>query len=236
LIEDGDFDIPSVYMTEEEGARLAERAGETVALTIRARRAPATGCNVVARRGRGPRRIVIFAHIDAKRGTPGAADNASGVAVLLLLAELLRDYTGDTLVEIAALNGEDHYSAAGEKRYLAASAAPFADTALGINLDAVGYCEGRTAYSLYGCPAELEGPIRAAMAEHAGMVEGAPWYQGDHGLFLMHGVPALAITSERFMEILTEIAHTPRDTPDVLDVRRLADAALALRDVVMRLS
>jgi len=28
LIEDGDFDIPSVYMTIEEGLRLAERVGE----------------------------------------------------------------------------------------------------------------------------------------------------------------------------------------------------------------
>ncbi|HUW13154.1 MAG TPA: hypothetical protein VM537_25750, partial [Anaerolineae bacterium] len=30
LLEDGDFDIPSVHMTEEEGHRLAERAGEEV--------------------------------------------------------------------------------------------------------------------------------------------------------------------------------------------------------------
>ena len=92
LIEDGDFDIPSVYMTEEEGNRLAEYAGMEVSLDIRANRFPATGCNVIARKGADPnRRVVLFAHIDAKDGTPGATDNAAGVIVLLLLAELLSD-------------------------------------------------------------------------------------------------------------------------------------------------
>ncbi|HZD55392.1 MAG TPA: hypothetical protein VE136_01615, partial [Anaerolineales bacterium] len=54
LIEDGDFDIPSVYMTEEEGQRLAGYAGKQVTLESRARRIPSTGCNVIARKGAGP--------------------------------------------------------------------------------------------------------------------------------------------------------------------------------------
>ena len=95
LIEDGDFDIPSVYMTDEEGARLAEHVGKEVWLESRARRIPAVGCNVIATTGgRQARRVVIFAHIDARMGSPGASDNASGTIVLLLLAELLADYDG----------------------------------------------------------------------------------------------------------------------------------------------
>ena len=56
LIEDGDFDIPSAYMTEEEGQKLAVYAGREVNLEIRASRSMAEGFNVVARRGggRGP--------------------------------------------------------------------------------------------------------------------------------------------------------------------------------------
>ncbi|MBK9392004.1 MAG: M28 family peptidase [Bacteroidetes bacterium] len=34
--------------------------------------------------------MVVTAHIDAKKGTPGAIDNATGVIVLLLLSELQR--------------------------------------------------------------------------------------------------------------------------------------------------
>ena len=88
LFEDGDFDIPSVYMTEEEGDRLAGYAGKEAALESRAQRIPSKGCNVIAFKGANPkRRIVLFAHIDARIGSPGAGDNASGVTVLLLLAE-----------------------------------------------------------------------------------------------------------------------------------------------------
>ncbi|MDX1615284.1 MAG: hypothetical protein R3300_13300, partial [Candidatus Promineifilaceae bacterium] len=43
LIEDGDFHIPSVYTTDEEGLRLAAHAGATVFLDSQARRIPAQG-------------------------------------------------------------------------------------------------------------------------------------------------------------------------------------------------
>ncbi|HEX9970941.1 MAG TPA: Zn-dependent exopeptidase M28, partial [bacterium] len=67
FIEDGDFDIPSVYMTEDEGNRLAEQAGKEISLEIRAKRSPSRGCNVIARKGGDPhRRVVLFAHIDSK--------------------------------------------------------------------------------------------------------------------------------------------------------------------------
>ena len=56
LLEDGDFDIPSVYMTEEEGNRLAEHVGKEISLESRVYRIPATGCNVIARKGVRPNR------------------------------------------------------------------------------------------------------------------------------------------------------------------------------------
>ena len=93
LIEDGDFDIPSVYMTEDEGRRLLPYVGKTVELQSISKRIPGKGYNVVARKGKHlGERIVITAHIDAKKGTPGAIDNATGVVVLLLLGELLNNY------------------------------------------------------------------------------------------------------------------------------------------------
>jgi aminopeptidase YwaD len=64
----------------------------------------------VARKGHADRRVVVFAHIDSRIGTPGANDNASGVASLLLLAQLLEDYRGSLCVELVAMNGEDYYS------------------------------------------------------------------------------------------------------------------------------
>ncbi|MEW6649325.1 MAG: M28 family peptidase [Chloroflexota bacterium] len=233
LFEDGDFDIPSVFLTEEEGARLAVHAGSPLRLDIRARREPALGCNVVAQRATQIRsRVVFFAHLDAKPGTPGALDNAAGVTILILLAELLAAYPGRLGIELVALNGEDYYSNPGEMLYLSENEGRFGEICLGINIDGAGYHEGAIAYSLYECPARVADGIRAVMARHTGLVEGEPWVQGDHALFLMNGVPALAITSQRAFELMTTLVHTDADTPEQVDPRRLAQTALVLRDLV----
>lgn len=236
LFEDGDFDIPSVYMTEEEGSLLAAYAGEHVQLEIQAERIPAVGCNVIARKGaRRDRRVVFFAHIDARMGTPGANDNASGVTSLLLLAELLADYSGSLGVELVAMNGEDYFSNPGEQRYLAENAGRFDEIILGVNLDDVAFCKGKIAYSLYGCPDDLAGLVRDVFSEYPDFIEGEAWYQGDHGLFLMNQTPALAITSELLDELMAEFIHTPRDTAEIVDTNKLVTVALSLRDLVLRL-
>jgi aminopeptidase YwaD len=234
-IEDGDFDIPSIYMTDEEGTWLAAYVGKEVALDIHAQRIPATSCNVIARKGIHPTcRVVVCAHIDAKDGTPGALDNATGVVVLLLLAELLADYRGNLGIELVALNGEDHYANPGEQQYLRMNAGKFDEIVLGINLDGTGYCQGKTAYSLYECPPELDDMIQHVFSAQPTMVEGEPWYQGDHSLFLMQRRPALALTSERAIELLTTIIHTPHDRPELIDSAKLVASAYALHNLIVQ--
>lgn len=236
LFEDGDFDIPSVYMTEEEGDRLAGFAGKDVSLESRAKRIPSKGCNVIAFKRANPRRrVVLFAHIDARVGSPGAGDNASGVVVLLLLAELLANYSGHLGIEIVAMNGEDYFSNPGEQQYLALNAGRFGEVVLGINLDDVAYYKGNVAYSLYECPPDIADSIRSVFSGYEGLVEGEAWYQGDHGLFLINQVPALAITSELLAELMAEITHTPKDRPEFVDASKLVKVALALKDLLLHL-
>lgn len=167
LFEDGDFEVPSVYTTDVEGERLAALVGQEVSLEIRAQRIPATGCNVIAHKGaRQDGRIVVFAHIDARMGTPGAGDNASGTIVLLLLAELLADYIGEMGIELVAMNGEDYFSNPGEKQWLNQNTGPFHEIVLGINVDDVGYVKGRVGYSLYDCPPKIAGTIHDVLASY----------------------------------------------------------------------
>ncbi len=233
LVEDGDFDIPSVYMMEYEGERLAGYVGQPVSLQIRAHRSPSMGCNVIARKGSDQgRRVVFFAHIDAKDGTSGAIDNGTGVVILLLLGELLADYSGGSGIEIVALNGEDYYAASGEKLYLSQNEGRFDEIVLGINLDGVGYHRGRTAYSLYNCPSAVENLIHRVFASQKGLVEGEQWYQSDHSLFVMNETPALAFTSERFTELWSEIAHTPKDKPEIVDSTKLVEVARSLEQLM----
>ncbi len=237
LIEDGDFDIPSAYMTEEEGQKLAVYAGREVNLEIRASRSIAEGFNMIARRGgrragaegapsdRG--RYIVSAHIDAKRGTPGAIDDGTGVVVLLLLGELLADYDGKQMIELVAFNGEDYYAAPGERLYLQQNE-DLSAIALVINIDGAGYYQGDTHFSLYECPEDLAARVREVLGGH-GLVEGPQWYQGDHSVFVMAGRPAVAITSD-ISEVSAQVTHTPKDAPDIVDSGKVAQIALSLRD------
>ncbi len=235
LIEDGDFDIPSVYMTEEEGERLLQYAGSEVALESRSVRIPGKGYNVIARKGRSAsKRVVVTAHIDAKKGTPGAIDNATGVIVLLLLARQLKDYAGDRMIEIVAFNGEDDYAVPGQMNYLMANQGKFKDVLLNINIDGAGYHEGLSAFSLFDLPEVLRKYANRIIADYPGITEGAQWPQGDHSIFLQNGVPAVAVSSKWFIDNieLQDITHTPKDMPEIVDCRKLVEISFALNDFI----
>jgi aminopeptidase YwaD len=276
LIEDGDFDIPSVYMTEEEGERLLKHAGGMVTLESRSERIPGKGYNVIGMKGGKqemrqtkddsssgddfgrlrtrvsesnpvdpgnnasaeaslkPDRIVVTAHIDAKKGTPGAIDNATGVIVLLLLADLLRDYEGKRKIELVAFNGEDYYAVPGQMNYIMANQENFGEMILNINIDGAGYLEGISAFSPFNLPEEIYSKTSGVIARYPGITEGAQWPQGDHSIFVQYGVPALAVTSKWFIDNMEsqDITHTPKDNPGITDCRKLVEIALALNDLV----
>ena len=175
--------------------------------------------------------MVVCAHIDAKIDTPGAIDNGGGVAILLL-AELLADYDGELGVEIATFNGEDYYSSAGQMHYLQNNQETFDQIVLAINIDAAGYLEGKTAYSLYECPEKITAAAHQAFSGFGDIREGKQWYQSDHMIFVQVGKLAMAITSDKFEWLSTTITHTEKDTPEIVDEERLVNAALGLRDLI----
>lgn len=236
LFEDGNFNIPSVYMTEVAGRRLHKFLHHTITLLSEASRIPSTGCNPVASRGREEnRRIVLCAHIDAKIGTPGAIDNAGGVVTLLTLANLLQDYKGSLTVELVAFNGEDYYSAPGQVAYIRKYASRFPEILLAVNLDGLGYVEGKTATSLYDCPAEVTEMVEKVFDSQDEFVRGDSWYQSDHSIFIQNEVPAMAITTDQFSEVWAGIAHTEKDAVDIVEPSKLVRTALGLRDLILEL-
>lgn len=237
VFEDGDFDIPSVFMTQEIGEQLASSEGQHISLEINTRRIPARGCNVIARHGNpSETRVVLCAHIDAKIGTPGALDDGTGIVTLLLVAEMLKGYAGEQCIEIVAVNGEDYYSNPGEQLYLKNNEGKFEQIMLGINIDGLGYIQGKTAYSIYDCPPELRALVEKVFAEDETFLAGKPWFQGDHALFLMNNRPALALTSERAGELMSEFIHTAKDRPEIVDPAKVARAAATLHSLLLRLS
>ena len=238
LIEDGDFNIPSVYMTEEEGKRLSRCTGMKLFLDSRSKRIPGKGYNVMATKGKdNSQRIVVTAHIDAKKGTPGAIDNATGVIVLLLLADLLKDYQGSRLIEIVAFNGEDYYAVPGQMNYVAANQNSFGQILLNINIDGAGYKEGPSAFSLFSLPDHLNSTIHEIISQYPGICEGVQWPQGDHSIFLQFGVPAVAVSSKWFTDNINDqdITHTPKDNIEIVDCSKLVEIANALDLFIKRI-
>jgi len=226
MFEDGDFDIPSAFMTDEEGERLASFAGSKVNLKMDAERIPSTAENISAIKGNeAGKRIVVCAHIDAKAGSPGAVDNGGGTVVLMLLAELLKDFQGKKTIEILALNGEDYYSVGGQMEYLRRHQGRMDQIELVVNLDGVGFAGHATGLSFYECPDEFKQKALAVMRKFPGIEEMQPWFQGDHMVFVMNGVAAAALTTTGFMQMETEIAHTSKDRLEKIDVSLLVKAA-----------
>ncbi len=231
LIEDGDFDIPSVYITKEKGCELMAYKGKTLKLESISERLPGKGFNVIARKGiNEEHRIVITAHIDAKNGTPGAIDNATGVITMILLAELLHDYSGKSVIELAALNGEDYYSAPGQMKYLCDNHDKFNQIKLCINIDGAGYYKGKTAVSHYDIPDKYNIVLSDVFKNFKEMKPGTPFPQGDHSIFVQYGCPAFAFSSDWLIENMENqsITHTPNDNPGIVDCRKIVNTAEAI--------
>ena len=106
IIEDGDFEIPCAMVLP--GILPLLSSGLSATLSLNTKRRPARAANVLATHGKGEHKICMSAHIDTKPGTPGALDNASGVAVLLALAEELSGRELPYQIEFVLFNGEDY--------------------------------------------------------------------------------------------------------------------------------
>lgn len=236
MFEDGDFDIPSVFMKDTEGERFLSEAGQSVKLVSQAVRIPEIAYNVVAGTTSG-KRIVITAHNDTKIGTPGAIDNGTGVTIVLLLAELLTENSCPYPIELVVFNGEDYYGAPGQVKYIEQNDGRFGDILLNINIDGAGYHEGPSCFSPFGLTHEMQSALQEIIAATPEIVEGLPWYQGDHSVFLQQGCAAIAVSSHWFIEHMEsqEITHTPKDNQDIVDYERVAECALAIAGFLNKL-
>ena len=231
IIEDGDFNIPSVFMPEEDGEELMNNPGQKVRLISKTSRTPSRGFNVIGTKGNeANKRIVITAHIDSKKGSPGAIDNATGITTLLLVAQLLEAYEGEYGIEIVALNGEDYYSVPGQMAYIEHNRGRFGAIALNINIDGAGIHTGKTSLTGFNLPPAFEKGAKEVVHAFQGLTEGKPWVQGDHSIFLQFGVPAIAISSEWLIDNLESqhITHTPKDNIEIVDPGRLVKLAKAI--------
>ncbi|PKL91053.1 MAG: Zn-dependent exopeptidase M28 [Candidatus Goldiibacteriota bacterium HGW-Goldbacteria-1] len=232
MIEDGDFNIPSVYMKDIYGKKLALFENSIISLSFKSERKKSKAWNVAGYKGGAGNKITVCAHIDTKDKTPGALDNGTGIVTLMLLAEMMKNYTGKNRLEILALNGEDFYAVPGQMKYLKVNNNKMDKIRFVINMDAAGMKGKKTAFSFYGMQGADAVKIRRVFSDAPGFVEGSQWPQGDHMVFASFGVPAVAITSENFTQLCSEITHTDKDKPSLVDYKKLVDIAETLKKMI----
>ena len=225
MFEDPELAFPSLTVAPEVTRSL--RDGNQVHITVCGTTHLGHGITVSARTGAATRRLAVSAHIDSKVTTPGAIDNAASVATLLVLAETASSDLGP--VEFVFFNGEDHFDACGQMAWLANT--DLSEIVGAVNLDGAGVVGRRTGVTCLACPKPVEDLIARA-GEEADWTSMPAWYESDHAIFAMRGIPAVAVTSENVHELLASVAHTPADTLDLVDVDTLAGIVDTLRQLL----
>lgn len=235
LFEDGDLGWPSAYIRDVDAAQLLALAGCDVRVRIDSSTRLLQTEQLIAHAGppSGPR-VIVSAHIDSRYGTPGALDNAAGVATLLALADRFAKTPPPVHVELVPFNGEDDYAAPGELAYLARPGA-LDDVAVAVNVDAVGRRGDTTAISFYSAGEELKRLARSTAAHFERIAEGDSWPMSDHMVFAMRGVPAIAVTSSGLMEISATVAHTADDVPALVDPTLVDETARYIEALIAEL-
>ncbi len=92
---------------------------------------------------------------------------------MLILAELLKGYTGRGQIELVAFNGEDYYAVPGQMNYIMANQGKFDNILLNINIDGAAYKEEKSAFSFYDLPNPIKVVAEETLMKFPGITQGA---------------------------------------------------------------
>lgn len=155
--------------------------------------------------GKSDRRLLIGAHYDTVPNSAGVADNWSGIAVLVSLAQHFSRHRPSSTLEFVAFAGE-------ERDLLGARAYIYSERekpAVMVNLDTLGLSP--MAYD------PRSDPSLRCLAASQGLGP-SPWIKdltGDWEVFARHGVPILALHSIQPANL--RLLHSRRDRRSIIN-------------------
>ncbi|MGR2740142.1 M28 family peptidase [Billgrantia sp. Q4P2] len=206
--------------------------------------------------------LVVGAHYDTVRGTPGADDNASGVAVLIELANLLQDAELDRSLHLVAFVNEEMpffgSEAMGSLLYARRAKAEGTDIMGMISLEMLGYFSDEPGSQAYPFPLDRFYPDTGNFLAFVSNLESRRLVHRAIGAFRRHAeVPSEGLAAPpqlgdirrsdhwAFWEkgypamMLTDTAnfrnpyyHGPSDTHDRLDYATMARLTVALANTL----
>jgi hypothetical protein len=186
--------------------------------------------------------VVLSAHEDhlgMKDGQlhPGADDNASGTAVLMETARLLKDAKPRRSILFLSVSGEE-LGLFGSRAFVADPPVPLASIVADLNTDMVGR-NGVRAISV--TPARIEGATGTLtrdtrdIAARLGLTLTTEaddyWKRSDHYTFARAGIPAIF-----FFGGMEADYHQATDTPDKVEPEKLVNVAELLRRLSLRVA
>ena len=233
-------------------------------VVIEVRRDPVPSINIHAlKKGKGDKRIIVAAHHDILARTPGADDNASGIAALFELAYFLKEtpplncdveFVSYDLEELG-LYGSRYHAKKLKKQNV--------DVVCMFSLDMVGYFsdeENSQTYPIGGMSSlagtkgdylaiigrsqdfrlttTVQKAFQAATTLKAVGLPAPPGLdillsRSDHAPFWWEGYPAFFLTNTA--EFRNKNYHRSTDTWDTLDYDRLAEVPVGLYHVILAL-
>ena len=189
----------------------------------------ALSSNIIGiREGASDQIVLISAHYDtAVPETPGADDNAAGVATMLEVARILNDTPLNRTVCFIAFGGEE-IGLEGSKQWLADNPDLHDRIVAAINLDCVASGDRLLATTLPQHRWLLEAlPISTCIEEAPAKLLDAA--RGDEHAFRAAGIPAIRLYERDSYAII----HTPDDRPERLNYTLAAECARIVAGTVV---
>jgi aminopeptidase YwaD len=226
---DAEFSIPSATLTRDVALDLIRTDRPEVHLLLETERRPGSTANLVGRKtGTRSETIVLCAHYDTATTTPGACDNAGGVAIILALAAHLASRPLECGLEVVAFSGHE-YLPLGDDVYWQTATAEKMIAAF--NFDGAGHRLAANSLTATAASDDLTRLAKSKLDSFAGAVWVEPWPESNHTLYAMHGVPAFAFSSVG----MRDVAHSTADTVEGVSMEKLNEAASLAAEIVLAL-
>ena len=214
-------EFPVIALSQDDGAAIeALLAGSEIEASIALTLEDLPSRNVIAEKaGPGDAVVVLGGHYDSVPGISAANDNASGIAVLLAIAESLAEVDLPFTLRIVPF-GSEELGLLGSRHYVQSlSEEELANTKAMLNFDALG---SGTGVSIFGNRdfTELATALGGETGVDVAVTRGLSGGSSDFASFRDAGVPFLMFFSDDFSRI-----HTERDTIEFVRPELLAGAA-----------
>lgn len=180
--------------------------------------------------------LIVSAHYDSKECTTGANDNASGEALLLELARVLKDVPSDTEIRFISFSAEEE-GLRGSRAYVESLSQEEKEHIIGdIQLDMIGHYRSTTSNiaTAFGNE-ELLGQM---LADASAEITGQEWETirdaaSDHASFSFAGIPAVEVEQEATGEAEN---HRFIDNISIIDADKAVETGKVIESVIRQVA